>query len=69
MALMRRKRLADGSFGELEKVFDGETSEEKIERLEKEKEDLKSQLLEVQEYILETELEKLLEKGGMTSDL
>lgn len=65
MALMRRKRLADGSFGELEKVFEGETQEEKIERLEKEKEDLKGQLLEVQEYIVELEYEKLMKEGGI----
>lgn len=35
-AILRRKRLADGSFGELEKVFDGETAEEVIARLEEE---------------------------------
>lgn len=33
-AILRRKRLADGTFGELEKVFDGETAEEVIARLE-----------------------------------
>lgn len=32
--LLRRKRMPDGSFGELEKVFPGETAEEKVERLE-----------------------------------
>lgn len=65
MALMRRKRLSDGSFGELEKVFEGETQEEQIERLEKEKENLKGQLLEVQNYIVNKEYEDLLEKGGI----
>jgi hypothetical protein len=34
--IIRRKRLADGSFGEPEKVFGGETPEEKVERLEEE---------------------------------
>lgn len=65
MAIARRKRLADGSFGELEKVFAGETPEEKIERLEKEKEDLENQLLEVQNYIVNKEYEDLLREGGM----
>lgn len=37
MAILRRKRLADGTFGPLEKVFDGETETEKIERLELER--------------------------------
>lgn len=32
--LMRRKRLPDGTFGDLEKVFEGETEAEKLERLE-----------------------------------
>ena len=36
MSILRRKRLQDGSFGELEKVFSGETPQEKIERLEQE---------------------------------
>lgn len=34
--LERRRRLQDGSFGDFEKVFDGETSEEKVDRLEQE---------------------------------
>lgn len=32
-ALQRRKRLPDGSFGELEKVFEGFTSDEQITEL------------------------------------
>lgn len=36
MAIKRRKRLPDGSLGPLEKVNEGETKEEKIERLEAE---------------------------------
>ncbi|KAA0944058.1 hypothetical protein FQ087_18200 [Sporosarcina sp. ANT_H38] len=34
--LVRRKRLQDGTFGDFEKVFDGESSEEMVERLENE---------------------------------
>lgn len=33
MAIVRRKRLQDGSFGELEKVFDGLTDSEQIAEL------------------------------------
>lgn len=36
MAIERRKRLADGTFGELEKVMGGETVNEKLARLEAE---------------------------------
>ncbi|KOY81588.1 hypothetical protein I6G82_08275 [Lysinibacillus macroides] len=39
----RRKRLADGSFGELEKVGSAETAEEKAVRLEQENKLLKLQ--------------------------
>ena len=46
MTIMRRKRLPDGSFGELEKVFDGETDSEKIERLERENAFLSFSLVE-----------------------
>ena len=42
MAILRRKRLQDGTFGELEKVFEGETQEEVIERLEGETDSLKA---------------------------
>ncbi|RYI24995.1 hypothetical protein EVU96_25250 [Bacillus infantis] len=45
MALMRRKRLPDGTFGELEKVFEGETDAEKVERLESENAQLAYDLL------------------------
>lgn len=40
MVLLRRKRLPNGSFGPLEKVFDGETDKEKIEQLELENAEL-----------------------------
>lgn len=43
VALERRKRLADGTFGELEKVFGEETSEEKAKRLDAENKLLKAQ--------------------------
>ncbi|WP_353096259.1 hypothetical protein [Tissierella praeacuta] len=65
MTIVRRKRLANGTFGPFEKITDGETPEEKIERLEKEKQALESQVLEVQDYILQQEYEKLLNQGGM----
>ena len=32
--MKRRKRLQDGTFGELEKVFSDDTPEEKVEKLE-----------------------------------
>lgn len=47
MTVVRRRRLQDGSFGPLEKVFEGETKEEKIERLEREKEELKQSIAEL----------------------
>jgi hypothetical protein len=65
MAILRRKRLQDGTFGELEKVFSGETQDEKIERLEREKNDLQRQLVDVQSYIVEQEYQKLLSEGGL----
>lgn len=65
MAILRRKRLQDGTFGELEKVFSGETQDEKIERLEREKNDLQRQLVDVQSYIVEQEYQKLLREGGL----
>lgn len=43
-ALERRKRLPDGTFGDLEKVFDGETDAEKVIRLEREKNDVEESL-------------------------
>lgn len=42
MTVLRRKRLADGSFGELENVFDVETDADKIVRLESENAQLKA---------------------------
>lgn len=45
-ALLRRKRLEDGTFGELEKVFDGETQAETIERMEEENASLSFAMLE-----------------------
>nr|WP_259544499.1 hypothetical protein [Heyndrickxia oleronia] len=39
MTLLRRKRLPDGSFGELEKVFEGETDAEKVEQLKRDLDD------------------------------
>ena len=57
---MRRKRLQDGTLGELEKVFKGETDEEKIDRLEREKELMAAQLTSIQEYIITKEMEDLL---------
>lgn len=37
----------------------------KMERLEKENKDFKNQLLDLQQYIIELELEKLMKEGGM----
>lgn len=43
--MMRRKRLPDGSFGPLEKVNEEElTSEEEIEQIKKEKDQLEKKL-------------------------
>lgn len=36
MPILRRKRLQDGTFGDLEKVFSGELESEKVDRLESE---------------------------------
>jgi len=36
MTIERRKRLANGKFGDFEKVFEGETNEEMVKRLEQE---------------------------------
>lgn len=48
MAILRRKRLADGTFGEIENVFKRETDAEKMERLESENADLKASLSDTQ---------------------
>lgn len=68
-AILRRKRLADGSFGELEKVLGGETESEKIERLEGENAHITFMLIEKDMKLSEVEssqallLFQLLEKG------
>lgn len=46
--ILRRKRLEDGSLGELEKVFEGETEREKTARLEEEL----TEALEVLDFLL-----------------
>ena len=48
MAILRRKRLADGTFGEIENVFQRETDAEKMARLESENVDLKASLSDTQ---------------------
>ena len=48
MAVHRRKRLADGTFGEIENVFQRETDAEKMSRLESENADLKASLSDTQ---------------------
>ena len=42
-AVLVRDRLPDGSLGELEKAFEGETAEEKADRLDTENKLLKAQ--------------------------
>lgn len=49
--LERRPRLADGTLGDLEKVGSGETPEEKVTRLEQEKDLLMSTLMEMSVYM------------------
>lgn len=44
MALLVRKRRADGSLGEFVKVFDGETQEEVLERIKEDNQELKAQI-------------------------
>lgn len=46
MAIERRKRLPDGTLGALEKVGQGETSNDKVERLEAENASLTLALIE-----------------------
>ena len=53
MAILRRKRLADGTFGEIENVFQRETDAEKMARLESENADLKASLSDTQLAIAE----------------
>ncbi|MET3657812.1 hypothetical protein [Sporosarcina psychrophila] len=67
--LVRRKRLQDGTFGDFEKVFDGETPEEKIERLENENANITFALIEKDMKLNDVEssqamlLFQLIEKG------
>lgn len=69
MAILRRKRLPDGSFGELENVFGGETESDKLERLEGENAFLSFSLIEKDMKINSIEqaqaglIFQLLEKG------
>lgn len=68
-ALQRRKRLPDGTFGELEKVFEGETADEKVARLEAENASLTLSLLEKDVRLetvesLQAEIMLLLIGGG-----
>ncbi|MGN7387707.1 hypothetical protein [Sporosarcina sp. SAFN-015] len=73
MTIMRRRRLPDGSFGELEKVFVGETDAEKIARLEAENASLalanieKDIRLETVEE-LQAEMLLILLDGGATNE-
>lgn len=46
MAIVRRPRLPDGTFGAVEKLGDGETANEKVERLEAENASLTLALIE-----------------------
>lgn len=55
MAVLRRKRLADGTLGPLEKVFDEETDREKVQRLENENTQLMLALTEQFEKNLQLE--------------
>lgn len=45
--LMRRRRLPNGQFGPLEKVFGGETMEERVERIESENATLAMMVLQL----------------------
>lgn len=51
--ILRHRRLQDGSFGELEKVFNGETDEEKLGRLQSENEQLRADIDATLEAVLE----------------
>lgn len=52
MTILRRKRLADGTFGDLEKVFDGETDAEKLARVEAENTELMLAITDLYEIVL-----------------
>lgn len=60
--LLRRKRLPDGTFGELEKVFDGETDAERMARLEAENASLSLSLESVE--ALQAEMLLMILSGG-----
>lgn len=49
MAIERRPRLADGSFGEIEKLGEGLTDKERVKALEAENLDLKLAVVELVE--------------------
>lgn len=67
--LVRRKRLQDGTFGDFEKVFDGESADEKVQRLEKENANITFALIEKDMKLNDVEssqamlLFQLIEKG------
>lgn len=50
--IVRKKRLEDGTFSELEAVFGGETAEQKIDRLEAENTRLMAVTADLYERIL-----------------
>ncbi len=57
MAILRRERLLDGTFGDLEKVGSSETQAETIERLETQSRNLMLALTDLYEFILMAEEE------------
>ncbi|WP_060210492.1 hypothetical protein [Sporosarcina koreensis] len=48
---MRRKRMPDGTFGDLEKVFEGDTDAEKIARLQEQNTMLMLALTDLYEHV------------------
>lgn len=60
-ALQRKKRLTDGTFGDLTKVFPGETDAEKVARLEAENEQLRESNLAA--FIAIAEIFEIMEGG------
>lgn len=69
MTLLRRKRLPDGSFGEFEKVFEGETDSERVDILEAMNAELALTLAQKELQLMEIESAQaqltlaLIEKG------
>lgn len=49
--ILRRKRLPDGTFGDLEKIGEGDTQEEKFARLEAQNTNLMLALTDLYEYV------------------